>query len=314
MTTTKSPKSSPATATVPILFSCDAGYLPHAAACVASLMANNPGLHFDIVIASAKPLGAPQKKFIRSFDRAENISIQFRVFDILSALSLPLTYHYTIEAYIRLWIGEIFSKYERALYLDPDLIVLGGLKELWEVNLGNAVLGAVPIPASDRPELLGLPPGTPYFNSGVILFDLDRWRAKKCKERCLEHIKAHPEKLFDPDQDVLNLCLVDEWLPLSYKWNVISPFYYLSYDMKMASVEIEKVRRDARIIHFNGHSKPWSYLCNHPRRDEYWKYIRSTEWHDMALTDRTFFNMTKDKVSRMLPAPVKRAVRRVMAI
>jgi lipopolysaccharide biosynthesis glycosyltransferase len=276
------------------------------------LIANNPGFLFDIVIASAKPLGSAQKKFLRSFDKAENVSIEFRVFDVVSAHSLPLHPHLTLEAYSRFWIGEVFPQYERALYLDTDLIVLGSLKDLWEVDLRGAVLGAVPIPASTRPEVLGLPPGTPYLNSGVLLFDLARWRDKKCQERCLEHIKTHPGELADPDQDVLNFCLVDEWLPLSQKWNVISPFYYLSHDMKMTSVEIEKVKSEAKIIHFNGHSKPWSYLCNHPRRDEYWKYLRRTEWRDLSLSDRTFFNIARDRVGRMLPAPVKRAVRKVI--
>ena len=308
----KSP-SAAETGIVPILFSCDAGYLHHAAACVASLITNNPNLYFDILITSAKPLGSFQEKFLRSFANASNISLEFRVFDVVSTINLPLSYHYSVEAYIRLWVGEIFPQYHRALYLDPDLIILGSLEELWKIDLENAVLGAVPTPASTRPEVLGLPPGTPYFNSGVLLFDLDRWRGKLCKERCLEHIKTHPEKIFEVDQDVLNFCLVDEWLPLPYKWNVISPFYYLGHDMKMTTFEIEKVKHEAKIVHFNGHSpKPWSYLCNHPRRDEYWKYIRMTEWRHLSLTDYTFFNIAKNTVGGMLPAPVKRVVRKIM--
>jgi lipopolysaccharide biosynthesis glycosyltransferase len=313
MTTTRLTKGS-SLSTIAILFTCDDNYLPHAAACVASLVANNPDLFFDIAVVSVRPLGSTQKKFLQSFEKCKTLSIRFDVLDALSALRLPLASHYTVDSYLRLWIGTIFPEHERALYLDPDLIVTGSIRELWEVDLGCTVLGAVPIPASDRPQHIGLPPGTPYFNSGVILFDLNRWRDDGCMERCLAHIEAHPDKLFDPDQDVLNYCLANEWLPLPHKWNVISPFYYLSQDIGMTAAEIARVRSEAKIVHFNGHSKPWSYLCNHPRRAEYWKYIRMTEWHDLAIADRTLFNITKNSVGRVLPGSVKRAVRRVMAI
>ena len=297
------------TATIPVLFTCDAGYLHHTAACIASLTRNNPDLHFTILIASVAAFGDLQDKFIRSFQETKNATITFRVFNFTSSVTLPLSLHYTAEVYIRLWIGELFPEYDRAIYLDPDLIVLGNVMDLWKTDLGDSVLGAVPTPGSTRPKILGLPEGSLYFNSGVILFDLDRWRRMQCKERCLEHIQNHPEMIFEADQDVLNFCLASEWLPLPYKWNVINPFYFLSYDLQMTAEEIDQIRRDAKIIHFNGHSKPWNYLCNHPRRDEYWKYIRLTEWRDLPLADHTFMNIVKNLVGRAVPPPLKRALR-----
>ena len=121
MTTIQPPKDSPVP-TVPILFTCDTNYLPHAAACVASLIANNPDLLFDIAVVSVRPLASSsQERFVRSFATCRTASIRFDVLDTLSSLRLPLASHYTTDSYLRLWIGKIFPHHRRALYLDPDL-------------------------------------------------------------------------------------------------------------------------------------------------------------------------------------------------
>jgi hypothetical protein len=56
-----------------------------------------------------------------------------------------------------------------------------------------------------------------------------------------------------------------------------SPFFREPLALPLDRAEIEAIRRNAQIIHFNGGSKPWSYFCDHPRRAEYEKYLRMTE-------------------------------------
>jgi lipopolysaccharide biosynthesis glycosyltransferase len=71
------------------------------------------------------------------------------------------------------------------------------------------------------------------------------------------------------------------------------------------------VRREARIIHFNGNSKPWSYFCDHPRKAEYNKYLRMTEWRDFVPPDRTFINRLRKLASAILPAKTKALIKRL---
>jgi lipopolysaccharide biosynthesis glycosyltransferase len=66
------------------------------------------------------------------------------------------------------------------------------------------------------------------------------------------------------------------------------------------------------IIHFNGSSKPWSYFSDHPRRDEYEKYLQMTEWHDYVPPDRTPLNMVRKGLSAILPDSVKGLLKMVI--
>jgi lipopolysaccharide biosynthesis glycosyltransferase len=73
---------------------------------------------------------------------------------------------------------------------------------------------------------------------------------------------------------------------------------------------VAQVRAQARIIHFNGASKPWSYFCRHPRRGDYYRYLRLTPWHDFRPPDRTVANRLRRFVSAILPERIKRLLRR----
>jgi lipopolysaccharide biosynthesis glycosyltransferase len=296
---------------IPVLFACDLNYAQHTAACIASLSQCNPTMNFDIIVAGTEDFAPIADKFRRSFAGNPRLKVRLRLFDIPSSLSFPLPNQLTQETYIRFWIGDLFAEYDRAFYLDPDTVVLGSIAEFWNVDLGGRTVAAVPIPGSTKPAYHGLPAGTQWFNAGVMLFDLAAWRARRYCEICLDFLRAHPEKATDGDQDILNICLANDWLSLPFKWNVISPFYYLSHDLRMPPEEIEAVRRDARIVHFNGSSKPWSYFSIHPRRSEYWKNLRQTDWRDARPTDRTWPNVARKWLASALPKPVKQAIKSI---
>jgi lipopolysaccharide biosynthesis glycosyltransferase len=111
----------------------------------------------------------------------------------------------------------------------------------------------------------------------------------------------------------LNACFRSCTKRLDYKWNVIRPFEREPLVLPLGRTEIETIRRDAKIIHFNGGSKPWSYFCDHPRRAEYEKYLRMTEWRDYVPPDRTPLNMLRKGISAMTPDSVKHVLKTVAA-
>ena len=154
-----------------------------------------------------------------------------------------------------------------------------------------------------------MPAGSLFFNAGVLLFDLDAWRAHDYRGVCLRYLSEHPEKALDSDQDILNLCLIGDWVPMPFKWNVISAFYFPWHDLQLSAAEIGEVHRQAQIIHFNGGTKPWSYNSAHPRRADYWKYLRLTAWRNTRPSDYTMMNVVKKTIGRALPKPLKQAIR-----
>ena len=128
-----------------------------------------------------------------------NHSLTFRKFAPPADLLLPLMpeAHYTIDTYTRLWLGEFFPQtVDRVLYLDADIVVVGSIAPLWNVDLGGALMGAVDIPGSDRGVTrLGMRAEDGYFNAGVLVIDLKQWRATRAEETVLDYIRANPERV-----------------------------------------------------------------------------------------------------------------------
>ena len=194
------------------------------------------------------------------------------------------------------------------------MVVVGDISPLWRQDLGGKLLGAVDIPGSTRPAKLGMPPTYGYFNSGLLLFDLAQWRQRDALGRVLDLIRARATTFDDPDQDALNLCFYTERLALDYKWNVTTPFYRPFHDLKLSPAAIDAVKQDAKIIHFNGVSRPWSYHSRHPRKADYYHYLAETEWRDFRPADRTPVDIARKHLGPLLPKPAKRIVRSLFGL
>jgi lipopolysaccharide biosynthesis glycosyltransferase len=295
--------------TIPLLLTPNGRYAQHAAACIASLLEHTRAA-LDVMIASTEDPANFAERLRRSFAGNDRVRFTFRHFEVPS--DFPVVNKLTRDAYLRFWVGELMPGHDRILYLDPDIIAVGSIDELWATDLRGKVLGAVPIPGSVRPKQHGMPPGSPFFNSGVVLFDLAAWRARDCRDRCIDYLRAHPERALDADQDILNLVLIGDWLPLPYKWNVINPFYRPSHDLGLAPEEVANVLRDARLVHFNGSRKPWIYMDNHPRKADYFRALAHTDWRGWQPPDRTPLNIVRKHASRIAPVWVKSAVRAII--
>lgn len=303
---------------VNVLVCTNALFLQHAAVCLASLLANNRDMVFNIVVASQPEEDLDEAKLRRSLARFPNQSLTLRKFAIPKGAVLPLSpqEHYTLDIYTRLWVGEFFPpETDRVLYLDVDLVVTESVAPLWHADLAGALMGAVDIPGSDRGvTLLGMRAEDGYFNSGVLLIDVAQWRATRAAEEALAYMQANPAVRGTPvfDQDALNACFHGRTKRLDYRWNVIRPFFYDPPTLPLEPSTLARICREARIIHFNGASKPWSYFCDHPRRAEYQKYLRMTEWRDFVPADRTPLNRIRKHVSAMLPGQVKAVLKTVL--
>ena len=302
---------------VHLLLCANSLYLQHMGVCLTSLLVNNPDLFFDIVIVGRASEALDEKKLRCSLARFSNYLLSFRKFTPPADRILPLNprAHYTLDNWTRLWIEEFFSgDIDRVLYLDCDIVVVGSVAPLWRVDLGGALLGAVDIPGSQRGvTTLGMRAEDGYFNSGVLLIDLKQWREARALAAVLDYVQAYPERMLDLDQDALNACFNGRRKRLEYKWNAIWPFFREPLSLPLDRAEIEGVRREARIIHFNGNSKPWSYFCDHPRKAEYEKYLQMTEWRDFVPEDRTVLNSLRKGISAILPERTKKGLKALAA-
>ena len=192
----------------------------------------------------------------------------------------------------RLLIDKLLpGETERVLYLDGDTIVTGSLRELWETDLGGRVLAASAEPTAnrERKKQLGLE-GQPYFNSGVLLIDLKKWREEDSGRQILAYYEKTGGKLFAPDQDAINGALRGQIALLSPKYNWCNiywdyPYRTLKKIYRPAEYISEEAFRDAqrdpRIIHYLGEDRPWRRGNTHRYAGQFERYLAMTPWKDM---------------------------------
>jgi lipopolysaccharide biosynthesis glycosyltransferase len=155
---------------------------------------------------------------------------------------------------------------DRVVYLDTDTVVLGEIADLAAHDLKGKSVGAVEdhvVAGLHVRKLLGRDPARPlriprYFNAGVMLIDLVRWRRENVTDRLIALLR---QGVAYYDQDNLNLLLRDDWTELPEPWNrqILPP------DTTPAASSLTarhgptraKLLEDAKIVHFMGSRKPW---------------------------------------------------------
>lgn len=197
---------------------------------------------------------------------------------------------YDISIMLRLFMGEMLPEtVERVLYLDCDTVVVRSLKRLWRENLCGNIAGAVMEPTIYQAvkESVDLTPEEPYFNSGVLLVDLKRWREEDVQQKLLDFWREKGGKLFASDQDVINGTLKGRIRALKPEYNFFTNYRYFSYGTLVRHAASYRVvpREDFRaakrhpvIIHYMGDERPWiAGNLNHYRL-AYEKYLAQTPW------------------------------------
>lgn len=296
-----------------ILMCCDANYLQHAAVFLVSMLEHNPQRRFNVVLACSDISDEILNKFGITFKPYAAIQLQLRPLIGNELEELPINGQLTKESWGRLWIEHYFpNNVKKVFYFDPDIVVTGNLTELLQTELGEHLLAAIDIPGSARIAVHGYDPAYGYFNSGVLIFNMKKWQAADQRGALIAYTYAHPERVNDPDQDALNGCFHADRLRLDYIWNAITPFFRDNPGVPLPAEEIARVRRDVRVVHFNGSSKPWLFMCNHPRKKDYIHFLRMTAWRDYRYPDITAMNVVKKTAAWLIGdqwiARIKRAL------
>ncbi|MGJ8587446.1 MAG: glycosyltransferase family 8 protein [Yoonia sp.] len=236
-----------------VFLCCDKSFERFAAFLISQITASHPQADFDICLCSEDEIELPS-----SLAHLPVRLCQIKIPDIIT--QAPGSDRINAAAYLRLLLPTAFAPdYDRILYLDADIFLLGGdLSRLLDVELHDEHPVAAVRTSHQRtnmrkqmPEFkhLRLPPA-PYFNSGVLLIDVPRWEQSDTLTHALKVISDHPEALNLHDQSVLNLVFRGRWSELSVAWNWM-------YSGRF-SFMIEAC--DPFLIHFAGRMKPWNIL------------------------------------------------------
>lgn len=158
------------------------------------------------------------------------------------------------EAYFRLLLPELVPEAKRILYLDVDMLILSDIGKLYKIDLDNNILGVVrdfPFTGNKKSwsyMLLG-EDGNRYFNSGMLLMDLELMRENKVVERFTQFILETSKFYLLGDQDAFNTFFFYKAKLLEDKYN------YVVENQKI----LENSNPETVIKHYCGYSdsKPW---------------------------------------------------------
>lgn len=274
-----------------IAITIDESYFQHAGVMLSSLFESNPNQKFHIYLFTESIKNHNYKK-LEGFISQYKQQLEWIAVSKQKVGHLVTNAHATTAVYYRLLIPELLdTKIKKILYLDCDLLVQKTIVDLWETNTNNHCLAAVKDLLYEEDNYLHLPDGIAYFNSGVMLINLDKWREKKVTQKAIQFLEENPDIIRFWDQDALNVVLLGEWTSLPEIWNVSSTYY---------SINREDIIKQAAIIHFTGTHKPWSSHCEHPKKGEYFKYIRNTPWKKFRLPEQTNWHFLKQKLKKGL--------------
>ena len=278
--------------TISICMATDDNYAQHAGVTIASILTNAaPSDKLKIYILH-KNLSKKNIAKLKQLKSIRNFELAFRNVGTDTVNHLKLNHkELTLAAWFRLFIPELCPDCKnKILYMDVDMIVLKSLKELWNTNL-NGYCAAVVDDFTEidgkyeyKKNVLKLPPPYRYFNSGLILFNLQQCAKDKIFDNAIKFGLENSYKLKFEDQDTLNVVMYGKLLYLPIKYNLqngnprkvfLSPKRYTV--LKFAYQSCIEAFKDPVIIHYVS-NKPWNFFSNHPYRELYYKYLQLTPW------------------------------------
>jgi lipopolysaccharide biosynthesis glycosyltransferase len=284
-----------------VLFATDSDYVPHLATAIYSLLKNNSSLKLRIIIFTVGLDGEDQKK-LKGVAEQFGACLKFEFLEDHYFDGLVLNHHFQKSNYYRLFAADLIEE-KSCLYLDADIVVTASIERIFGHDLSDYFLAAVENPGFSRHEDLGMRPESKYFNSGVMLLNLEKWREDKVKDAVISLIKKKPDAISFVDQCGLNGVIDGRWLELGREFNFQS-----SMVAAESYADIAK-RREPVILHFTGSDKPWHINNKHKYKSLYWSYRNRTPYKSFFADDIT----PKNLALYALPSSLEKIIKSLLS-
>lgn len=228
-----------------------------------SLFVNNPGEIFHIYLMHSslkEDEVALIDAYISSFcGKLFEVKIEDKYFQ-----NAPVVLHYTKEMYYRLLAYKFLPReLDRILYLDPDILVINPVAEFYNTPLDGYLYAAAyhDVLAVTEINRIRLYPYeiSAYFNSGVLLMNLDLQRKLIKEEAIYRFVEKNRTKLIMPDQDIINALYAKQIKCVDEKLYNYDVRYYKYYKIMTNNIcDMDYILRKTVFLHFCGKKKPWN--------------------------------------------------------
>lgn len=305
-------------ANVPIFMATNARYAKYTAATLQSILEHaSPSHNYDVIVLHNNLEASDTERLTAVVRGVGNLSLRFfNPEQLFESYQLYESATITKETYYRLIIPEYFPRYDKALYLDSDLVVLDDVANLFETELGDNYIGGA-IDICHAGNVNGFDPDMRAYyeqfhfkniytliNAGVLILDTAKLRRDFSTSYLLSF--AQQGNFRFQDQDLLNILCEDKILYLDSKWNFFAdPIdsyrgYTRSFAPKIYYDAYMRAESDIKILHYAGNEKPW-FFPNNQYALYFWKYFRKTPFYGCVEFDRTPITPAqKDKLLRRI--------------
>lgn len=276
-----------------ILYQFNEKYAPYAGVSLTSLFENNKAAKSIYIYILGEGLSKDSIGRLNKLAVAYNREVIFvptdELIEQMKELNMP-TYRGSYAANMRLFVADVAKDADRLLYLDADTIVTGDITSLFEMDIKTVGMVYDTLGCVHKYDI-GLSSDDGYYNSGVIVYDLKKWRDNKITDRIISHVQNVRAQYPSPDQDLLNVCLKGEITSLPFEYNfqphlreysyklftkVFKPYPFYSQE------QVEKAQKEPVIMHAFRYigAFPWHEGSRHPFCDEFDKYMLMSLWAD----------------------------------
>lgn len=268
---------------IPVVTAADENYAPYLSVMISTLLENTSRetpIRFFVIDDDLSV--SSKEKLIQTVHKFSDVAvIQFVKVDEKVYEDFLVSDHITTTAYFRISMPKLLAKknYRKILYIDSDTFVLDDVQKLYEQSLEGKTIGAIIDPGqTEALERLGIDSDDYYFNSGVMVIDVDQWNQQQITEKTIDYLKNHGDKIIYHDQDALNAVLYENWHPFHPRWNMQSSLIFDKHPAPTLEYKqaYEAGRKNPAVVHFTGHDKPWNTLEGHPYQDEYMDYLNKS--------------------------------------
>lgn len=265
---------------IPIFFAVNDNYAPYLGVAIKSMLENVSKDYFCKIYVLITDLSddhiSKLRKVVADYELA---SIDF--VDVAAECDkmngmLHMRDYYSKETYYRFFISPLFPQYDKVLYLDSDIIVKGDVSQMYNVDLGDNLLGAAVEEVVYVSEELGAysemclgVPWKDYLGAGILVINAKLFREEKVEEQFVQLLGKHKFTVAQ-DQDYLNVICLGRVYYLNLGWN------------KTAFVNPDFDEKDLQLIHYKMSWKPW-LNDNVTYEDYFWKYADGSPFYDEIM-------------------------------
>lgn len=267
---------------IPIFYACDDAFVKYTIVSLHSMKKKASKEYLYKIYILNTNISEDMKNHLLALGN-ENFEIIFtNVNDYLESISekLPIRHYYSKTTYFRLFISEMFTEYDKAIYIDSDTIVQGDISELYNTEIGDFYLAGCREQAMEQVDVYGTyceevvgVNRHQFFNAGLMLINCKQFREKRVLDKFIYHLGEY-NFIVTQDEDYLNLICKDHVYWLDQRWNTeLTDGLEYPYDY-----------REANILHYIMVNKPWHY---HECRgaDIFWSHAKETSVYDMLQAE-----------------------------